>query len=64
MGSWEKWLQFVADGKSEPCSATLIEQTLKPERPSSELFVVDTTDITQLSRRCPELFASRPDDAA
>jgi hypothetical protein len=31
---------------------------------SADLFVVDTTDVVELRRRCPELFAPRPDDAA
>jgi hypothetical protein len=30
----------------------------------AELFVVDTTDVVDLRRRCPELFVPRPDDAA
>ncbi len=31
---------------------------------AADLFVVDTTDIVDLRRRCPDLFMPRPDDAA
>ncbi len=31
---------------------------------AAELFVVDTTDVSDLRRRCPDLFAPRPNDAA
>jgi hypothetical protein len=31
---------------------------------SADLFVVDTTDVVELRRRCPELFVPRPGGAA
>jgi hypothetical protein len=31
---------------------------------SADLFVVDTTDVSELRRRCPELFVPRPGGAA
>jgi len=35
-----------------------------PAAGSADLFVVDTTDVVELRRRCPELFVPRPGGAA
>lgn len=35
-----------------------------PAAGSADLFVVDTTDVGELRRRCPELFVPRPGGAA
>jgi len=47
----------VHDGLDEPVPYALTDR-------ASDLFVVDTTDVADLRRRCPELFVRRPDDAA
>jgi len=61
------------DATSDPVPFTLVEAApLAADEPvpyalterASDLFVVDTTDVADLRRRCPELFVRRPDDAA